>query len=421
MPGVRWYDRRQVENLYALVVPMRSLRWLLFPAYRTAVIMCGVFFAAGLTVAAIGPSLPALAAQIGVDAAALGGLFTAFAVGVMIAQLGLVRASRRFGQRTTLVASMLLMCAGSLAIAQGVSLLALFGAALLGGFGFGGVLTLGNMLVAQLFPSGSAAALNGINLFFGVGSIVGPSLAAAANERLGAPQIALWIGAGAMVLLLPVVFGAVASSTAGATSARAAGHGTVPARSWLLGLLLLVYTGTEIGFGAWLTLYMISSAAMDSASAALVVSGFWLALTSGRALAAALGIHISAHGLLRICLGGLLLGAALLALSIGNVVLTFAGVLLFGLSCGPMFPTVLSLATSSANSGSATSRVLVLGNCGGMLVPALIGLLLTRHGPPAVVALLVLAALLMIGLGVAALRPPPTTTPLGDAGCTPAC
>src|SRR4051794_34823870 len=133
---------------------MRSLRLFSSAAHRTALITCGVFFAAGLTIAAIGPSLPVLAARIGVDIAALGGLFTAFSGGVMIAQVVVARASRHFGQRATLAASMLLMCAGSLAIAQGEGLLALFAAALLGGFGFGGVLATGNTLVAQLFPTG---------------------------------------------------------------------------------------------------------------------------------------------------------------------------------------------------------------------------------------------------------------------------
>jgi fucose permease len=398
---------------------MRSIRWFSVPAYRTALIMCGVLFTAGLTIAAIGPSLPALAAQIGVDVAALGGLFTAFSAGGMIAQLGVARASRRFGQRVTLAVSMLLMCAGCLAIAQGIGLLAMFGAALLGGFGFGGVMATGNTLVAQLFPSGSTAALNGINLFFGVGSIVGPSLAAAANTRFSAPQIALWVGAGAIATLSPVVLGAVGNSAGAKTSVRVGGRPAAPVRSWLLGFLLLVYTGTEIGFGAWLALYMITSAAMDVAGAALVVSGFWLAMTSSRALVAAFGARISAHSLLRLCLVGLLLGGAVLALGVGNIALTLAGALLFGISCGPVFPTVVALVASSAGGATMTSRVLMLGNSGALIVPALLGLLLTRYGPPAFTALLVVAALVLIGLGVAAMRPMPAARVPGDIDCAP--
>ena len=257
-------------------------------AYRTAIVTCGVFFAAGLTLAALGPSLPILALRIGVDIAALGGLFTATSVGVIIAQLGVVRAGRRFDQRTILAASVLLMGVGGMAIAQGGALSTLFAAALLSGLGFGGVVATGNTLVARLFPGRSAAALNGINLFFGVGAMVGPAIAGAANARFNAPQLALWVGGGLMAALAPVVLGAAARSVSGAASTSGA-RVAAPPRSWLFGLMLLVYTGTEIGFGAWLTLYMVSSAALDLVSAALVVSGFWLALTSGRALAATLG------------------------------------------------------------------------------------------------------------------------------------
>lgn len=376
-------------------------------AYRTAIVTGGVFFAAGLTLAALGPSLPTLAARIGVDIAALGGLFTATSVGVIIAQLGVVQASRRFDQRTILAVSVLLMGVGGMAIAQGGALLALLAAALLSGLGFGGIVGTGNTLVAQLFPARSAAALNGVNLFFGIGAMVGPAIAGAANARFNAPQLALWVGAGLMVALAPVVIlGAAAQGIGGAASTGGV-RVVAPPRSWLFGLMLLVYTGTEIGFGAWLTLYMVSSAGLDLVSAALVVSGFWLALTSGRALAATLGGQLSVHGLLKLCLVILLLGTVLITLSIGNLVITCIGVLLFGLSCGPIFPTVIALVSSSTPGNAATSMVLAMGNSGGLLVPALIGLLLTRYGPPAVAGLLVLAALLMIGLGAAAMRPSP--------------
>src|SRR5205085_987017 len=103
--------------------------------------------------------------------------------------------------------------------------------------------------------------------------------------------------------------GLVGRGAGGVRSGSGSARGRLPARRWLLGLLLLIYTGIEIGLGAWLTLYMRTSTAMGAASAALVVSGFWLALTSGRALGVRLGMRMSAAGLLRLCLGGVLLGA----------------------------------------------------------------------------------------------------------------
>jgi MFS transporter, FHS family, L-fucose permease len=399
---------------------MRLVQSVRSSAVRTALLMCAIFFAAGLTIAAIGPSLPVLATRIGVDIAALGGLFTAFSAGVIVAQLVIVRASQRFGERAALGGSMLLMSVGSLMIAQSSILVLLFGSALLAGAGFGGVLSTGNTLVAGLFPGQSAVALNGINLFFGVGSIVGPALAAAANARFGAPHQAIWVSASMMIVLFLTVALVSAQRSAPAASGHDAPQRSAPVRSWLFGFLLLVYVGTEIGFGAWLTLYMATSAGLDIAQGALVVSGFWLALTGGRALAAASGSRLRAPDLLMICLFGLLLGAAVLSLSIGHLALTVAGVLLFGLSCGPVFPTVLAILTGSAQGAKATSRALALGNTGGMLLPALIGLLLARVGPLAVTMVLVVAALSMIGLAIATRRQPAQALLPGSAECVPA-
>lgn len=396
---------------------MQSARMASVAAYRTAAIVCGVFLAAGLTIAAIGPSLPVLASRVGSDVAALGGLFTALSTGVLLAQGGVVWARQRFGSRIALTSSILLMAVSGVAIAQGAALLAVFVAAFFCGLGFGGVLALGNTLVAQLFAARSAAALNGINVFFGVGSIIGPSLAAAMGGRLGAPQMALWIGAGALALLVPLALVAAAYPASEGHTTATETTPSAPVRSWLLGLLLFFYTGIEIGFAAWLTLYMITSAAFDVTQAALFVSAFWFALTTGRGLAAVLGVRLSGHSLLRLCLGGILLGALLLAVGVGNTAVTFAGIVALGISCGPVFPTTIALLTASAAGNAAVGKALVLGNGGGMLLPALIGLVLSRYGPSAVAVLIVVAACVMIGLGIAAMRPHVATIVADRADC----
>jgi fucose permease len=154
-----------------------------------------------------------------------------------------------------------------------------------------------------------------------------------------------------------------------------------------------------VGFAAWLTVYMITSAKLAPVAAALVASGFWLALTLGRALGAWLGLRLAPQSLLGISLVGLLAAAALLIGSVGNLERSVAGVLLFGLSCGPVFPTLLALVTATTRgSGAAASLVLALGNSGGLVVPALLGWLLNRYGPTSTAGMLLGAALAMLTL-----------------------
>src|SRR5262245_53577594 len=136
---------------------------------RTLILACGVFLAAGIILASLGPLLPYLAMHVGRDIAALGWLFTALSTGVMLAQFGVGRAGDRCGQRPVLIAGMLLMGSGAFAVTVGHNLAALLAAAIVTGIGFGTILTAGNLLIARLFPTRSVAALNGTALFFGAG------------------------------------------------------------------------------------------------------------------------------------------------------------------------------------------------------------------------------------------------------------
>ena len=228
---------------------------------RTLAIACGIFLTAGVILAGLGPALPQLATHVGQDIAALGWLFTAISAGVIIAQFAIAPASARFGQRPVLIAGMLLMSCGTFGVTIGGSLAELIAGALLAGFGFGGVLTAGNSLVAALFPTHSAAALNGVNVFFGVGSIIGPVVAGAAGTQLGLSQAALWIGAGLLLALAPTLLGASSRASTRRESVGAGRAAPPQIAFWLFGLLLLVYVGTEVGFGAWVTVYMIRSTA----------------------------------------------------------------------------------------------------------------------------------------------------------------
>ncbi len=366
---------------------------------RTLALVCAVFLAAGVALSGVGPALPLLALHIEQDIAVLGGLFTAISLGIILTQFGAGLASARFGHRFVLAAGMLLMSSGIIGVTFGRSLPILLAGALLFGIGFGGVLAAGNVLIGQLFPTRSAAALNGVNLFFGVGSMLGPAIAGLAGLRLGAPQTATWVGAGLLLGLVPIVL-----SYAARPSAQAAKH---PAQEqlqqhntgWMLAILLLIYIGTEVGFSGWLTVYLITGSNMAPASAALIVSGFWLALTLGRALGAVLGLRLTAAQLLTSSLLGMLIGAILLVLGVGDRGTSIAGVLCLGLSCGPVFPTVLAIvATTARNSAATTSLVLAIGNGGGLIIPVLLGVLLARYGPSAAAGLVLIAALTMLAL-----------------------
>jgi fucose permease len=299
---------------------------------------------------------------------------------------------------------MLLMGSGGIGVTFGRNLPILLAGALLFGIGFGGILAAGNLLVGQLFPTRSAAALNGVNLFFAVGSMLGPAIAGLAGLRLGAPQTAIWVGAGLLLALVPIVVNFAARPPAQAARQSEQEQPQRRSTGWILAVLLLIYIGTEVGFSGWLTVYLIAGSSLAPASAALVVSGFWLALTLGRGLGTLLGLRLASTMLMTISLLGMLLGAILLVLGVGDRVTSIAGVLCLGLSCGPVFPTALAIvATTARNSAATTSLVLAIGNCGGLIIPALLGVLLATYGPSAAAGLVLVAVLTMLTLCAAML------------------
>lgn len=363
----------------------------------TLALVCGVYGAAGLSLSSIGPSLPALAANVGREVTAVGAQFTAFSLGTVVVQLVVAPVGARYGQRAVLGLGALLLGLGILGEALSRELGWLLLCALTGGLGFGGILAAGVLLVTRLYDARGASALNLVNLFFGVGSVLGPLVAGLALARLGRPELAMMAGATLLLLLAPAAFWV---AEAGGAATRAAAAGPVPwALVLLLGVLLMVYSGAEIAVGGWAALYLQASAGMAPAQAALAVSAFWLALTAGRGLGALLGLRVSARALLVGCLATILLATGLLVAALGDGPRSVAALALFGLACGPVFPTAMALvaAVSGGRSGAA-SLALGVGNLGAGTLPPLLGVVLSGAGPRAGALLLVGAAALQLAL-----------------------
>ncbi len=370
------------------------------------------FFALGLLIAGLGPALPDLAAQTGASLAAVGAVVTGLFIGSVttLSVAGLL--SDRFGQRPLLFAGTLLMLAGLSGVLLSPSLPLLLAFSLLAGLGSGALDFCTNILVAEVFAERSTAALNLVNVFFGVGAVVGPFLASLALRAWGSALPALWFG---LALLLPQLWliprlAGTARPARGAARPRALlGRLLRSPVLWLFGLIVLVYVGVENGLGSWTTVYLIRTTSLDTATAALASAGFWLALTAGRIVVSLAGGRWPAHAILVSVLVGTCLGGALLLLGVGSLPLTLAGVLLTGFCYGPIFPTTLSLVTLRfrEGTGTAASVIVGLGSAGAATIPALQGLLLERVSPAASIALIAGGAavmLLLYGLQTVAAR-----------------
>jgi fucose permease len=172
---------------------------------------------------------------------------------------------------------------------------------------------------------------------------------------------------------------------------------------WALGGLLLLYVGIEVGVGSWAITYLDRAASVPAEQAALAASGYWLALTGGRLAGAGIGTRLGSRGLLTLALSGALAGGLVLLLSGGNAAVMVVGLLLIGLSFGPVYPTMV--ARTAATFPHATSRagaaVMAMGSVGGIVLPWLLGWTLESGGPYASISVAAAGTLAMLALHAA--------------------
>jgi fucose permease len=386
----------------------------------TLAVSCVIFLSVGMLGAGLGPALPNLASNTGSGLAEIGILVTALFVGAVISQLAGGALTDRFGQRSVLLVSISLFALGLTGVLLSPNLPLAVVAMFVTGLGDGVVIVAVNVAIAQLFASRSVTALNILNIFYGVGATAGPAIASFGLETWDSALVVLWVVAGILVppalLIMKLDFGPNPSAAASSE------HTPVPAsiyRSpflWLLGTLLLLYVGYEVGTGVWTTVYVDRTTTLGLEISALAASGFYLALTGGRMLAAVLGTWLRAEFLLLLATVGTALGSFLMLLSVGNAAATIAAIIVIGFSLGPVYPAVIALTTMNFRNtpGKSTGIVVAMGSVGGTIMPWLQGLILVQMGAVANAVYVVVGSLAMLAAFIAArvLLPRPTAAPL---------
>ncbi len=364
-------------------------------------------FVVGILSGALGPFLPQLSARLEVPVEALGAMFTALFLGALTTQLAGGWLGERFSLRSMVAAGSAVLALGILGITVSPGVPTLLFCAFLAGAGQG-TLDIGtNVLVAAVFDERRAvSAVNVLHFAFGAGAVLSPALTSVAVAAWGTPMPVLWLAA-----LLGVVAAACAPRWAmdarpgRAHEVRPAEANAIYARPilWMLGALLFLYVGVEMGLGGWTTVYAEQTTSLAPGAVALLVSGYWLALTGGRLLGAALGARVSSRALASLSIAGMCLASMVLVLGTGNPGWTVGGTLLAGLSFGPVFPTVVVLGTELFRTapGRAVSVIIALSSLGGMVLPPLQGVLLERVSPRASMALVTTACVAMMLLLVA--------------------
>ena len=249
--------------------------------------------------------------------------------------------------------------------------------------GIGGMClnTVGNTLLPSVLFSGknAPAALNLGTAFYGIGSFATPLFVGLFVRRMGFKLTGNILAIG---MLVPVAFAFLALYPAlgGMVTIATAFRSLTSPLVIFPSIAFFFYLGLEVSMASWLTTYGNSLGFTDRLSNVLL-SIFYLCLIIARVIAAT-SIETSVSGMV-IC------GLALISfITIGLITMTetkglaIVLVVITGLALGPIFPTIVGIALSSADlsiRGTIFSAVFASGLLGASIIPMLIGVVSERR------------------------------------------
>jgi fucose permease len=340
-------------------------------------------FVFGMVMAVLGTlfGLPEMRQRLKIDLAQQGTVFLLLYLGILLATLVAGPVIDWIGNKVILVASAVLVASGLVGFAYARSFGGAAIPAVLLGLGGGGLNTSTNALVSELYGERRGPMLNVLGIFYGIGALCIPLLAAEiAGHFPIAPQLLICAGLAGACALLFLAMQFPEASAAQSFSWREALQVARYPGVLVIGFLLFCQSGNEASIGGWTSTY-VGATGLGARTATLILAGYWAALMVGRLLAAWL---LKFVGKRQLVLGsglGALVGASILLTNRLEAMLV-AGVLLIGLSYAGVFPTALAIAgdTYRKMTGTVFGLLFAIALVGGMSFPWAVGQISERLG-----------------------------------------
>jgi fucose permease len=313
-------------------------------------------FVYGMIAAMLGTILPDISKRFNLTPKQNGNIAMSQAIGLMIGSFFSGPVMDIYGSKTGLVLGLALIT------------IALFGLRSAGGYGSvailmltlgigGGAVVVGaNGLPPHIKMEGlsTAGMFNVLNLFFGLGGLVTPLVAAKLFQNNSSR---LLVFAGSLTAVALVV-DAITEMPAppGTVTFNPAQVGSLLASPALLmlALTLFIYVACEVGVWNWLVRHLIAQGLPESKALTILSLGFALGLLLGRVAVSPILTGVSPENVLA---GSALLMAITTFLMLQSANPTTAGVLVFfgGIAMAPVFPTTLAVVSARFPDTAATA------------------------------------------------------------------
>jgi fucose permease len=371
-------------------------RLLLFVAFLA-------FVSIGFPDAVLGVAWPSIRDSFDRPRADLGFILFGASAGYFSSGVIAGKAIERLGVGRLLVASTALVTTGLLGYVVSPGFWWLAVAACLIGFGSGAVDAGLNYFASEHF---SVAVMNWLHAFFGIGAMIGPFIMAGvlATDTTWRVGYVIVASVTALMTLAFVRTSGLWSDTPHHIDAdrepnARMRHVVRQPLVWLQVALFFVMTGIEAGSGAWAFTVLTERFAVDEGVAGLWAGFYWGALAAGRLVLPVVTRSVAPARVIQAGSFGLLIGALLMTLD--QQFAYQGGLLLFGLSMAPMFPTLMSLTPDRLGKHISIHAIgfqVSAAVLGGAAIPSLAGVLAGRTNLSAIPWTLVAGAALLIVL-----------------------
>lgn len=341
------------------------------------------FISIGLPDAVLGVAWPSMRETFGRPRADLGFILFSAGAGYFTSGILAGKAIEWLGVGRLLAASTAAVSIGLFGYAFSPSFWVLMVVAALIGFGSGAVDTGLNFYAAEHF---SVTVMNWLHAFFGIGAMIGPFIMAGVLASDTSWRVGYMIVGGLTFFMALAFVFTIDSWTDGhhhdpENQPKSATMRVVlqQPKVWLQVVLFFFMTGIEACAGAWASTMLLEKFGLDKGEAGLWTGFYWGALALGRIVLAPLSRGIKPAKLIQFGTFGLLLGALLMTRD--QQFSYQAGLLVFGLSMAPLFPTLMSLTPARLGSNIAMHAIgfqVSAAVLGGAAIPTLAGILSGR-------------------------------------------
>jgi len=313
-------------------------------------------FVYGMIAAMLGTILPDLSNRSSLTPKQNGNIAMAQAIGLMIGSFFVGPLIDTQGKKVGLLLGLGLVALALLGLRKAAGFTPIAAFMMMLGAGGGIIVTGANALAGdvKLEALSTAGVFNLLNLFFGLGGLLTPLIAANLFKN-NSSRLLVFAGGLALLTLafhgiteMPPPAGAVSFQASAVTDLL--GNGALIA----LALMLFLYVAAEVGVWNWLARHLIAQGVPEKRALTILSLGFALGLLVGRIVISPVLSSVSPENVL---MGSAVLMAitTYLMLQFASPTVAWAMVFLAGAAMAPVFPTTLALVNIKFPAMAATA------------------------------------------------------------------